>query len=70
VQERHDDIRKIENDLTQLTQLFNDVSFLPRITFIDVNISDQMSILVAQQDEVIKNIEASAITAEQRTSTA
>lgn len=70
MQERHDDIRKIENDLTQLTQLFNDVSFLPRITFIDVNISDQMSILVAQQDEVIKNIEASAITAEQRTSTA
>ncbi|KIJ34687.1 hypothetical protein M422DRAFT_181831 [Sphaerobolus stellatus SS14] len=50
VQERYNDIKRIENQLAELAQLFND-----------------MSILVAQQDETIKEIEHSAEQTEQRT---
>lgn len=44
VQSRHEDLKKIEKTLTELAQLFND-----------------MSVLVAQQDETIDNIEHAAM---------
>ncbi|KAG9098024.1 Plasma membrane t-SNARE, secretory vesicle fusion [Ceratobasidium sp. UAMH 11750] len=44
VQSRHEDLKKIEKTLTELAQLFND-----------------MSVLVAQQDETIDQIEHSAM---------
>ncbi|KAG9103576.1 Plasma membrane t-SNARE, secretory vesicle fusion [Ceratobasidium sp. 370] len=46
VQSRHEDLKKIEKTLTELAQLFND-----------------MSVLVAQQDETIDQVEHSAMEA-------
>ncbi|KAJ8078674.1 hypothetical protein AAF712_001350 [Marasmius tenuissimus] len=50
VQERHEDIKRIERTLAELAQLFND-----------------MSVLVAEQDETIQNIETQAATVEKDT---
>lgn len=50
VQERHEDIKRIEKTLAELAQLFND-----------------MSVLVAEQDETIQNIETQAATVEKDT---
>ncbi|KAF9264779.1 t-SNARE [Marasmius fiardii PR-910] len=50
VQERHEDIKRIEKTLAELAQLFND-----------------MSVLVAEQDETIMNIETQAATVEKDT---
>jgi syntaxin 1B/2/3 len=63
VQERHEDIKRIERTIAELAQLFNDVRFfmcslcgwLPNYT-----LKCQMSILVEQQDETINTIEAQA----------
>lgn len=61
VQNRHEDLKKIEKTLTELAQLFNDV----RINgLLGVLLSDslfQMSVLVAQQDETIESIEHAAM---------
>ncbi|KAL0573275.1 hypothetical protein V5O48_008682 [Marasmius crinis-equi] len=50
VQERHEDIKRIERTLAELAQLFND-----------------MSVLVAEQDETIMNIETQAAAVEKDT---
>jgi len=52
VQERHEEIKRIEQTLAELAQLFND-----------------MSVLVAQQDEVINTIETTAANVEKDTET-
>jgi hypothetical protein len=61
VQERHEDIKRIERTIAELAQLFNDVRlsvhvWLPAWPYLD----RQMSILVEQQDETINIIEAQA----------
>lgn len=60
VQERHEDIKRIEKTLAELAQLFNDVcstSFLFRATCLK---RIQMSVLVEQQNEVVDNVYAQA----------
>lgn len=58
VQERHEDIKRIEKTLGELAQLFNDVcsSFLLFLGVMCLNSPLQMSILVEQQNEVVDNI--------------
>lgn len=60
VQNRHEDLKKIEKTLTELAQLFNDVRIFTCCAY-SILILFQMSVLVAQQDETINTIEQSAM---------
>ena len=63
VQERHEDIKRIERTIAELAQLFNDVRFFCAHDVFwqpDYTLKCQMSILVEQQDETINIIEAQA----------
>ncbi|KAJ3839822.1 syntaxin [Lentinula raphanica] len=61
VQERHEDIKRIEKTLGELAQLFNDASTFSQMAL------PSMSVLVEQQDETIQNIETTAATVEKDT---
>ena len=61
VQNRHEDLKKIEKTLTELAQLFNDVRIFYSLHPLQSNSLFQMSVLVAQQDETIDTIEHSAM---------
>lgn len=67
VQERHEDIKRIESTLSELAQLFNDVSQ----TYLTMrplgSFWVQMSVLVEQQDETINVIETTAAAVEKDT---
>ena len=67
VQERHEDIKRIERTLAELAQLFNDVSYSRTAYDISIDQVVQMGILVEQQDETITNIETVAATVEKDT---
>lgn len=57
VQERHEDIKRIEKTLTELAALFNEVcSMLFCFTATSLTSLVQMSLLVEQQDAPIKVI--------------
>ncbi|KAG9097762.1 Plasma membrane t-SNARE, secretory vesicle fusion [Ceratobasidium sp. 370] len=57
VQQRHDDVKKIEKTLTELAQLFSDVRN-------NISVVPDMSVMVAQQDETIDAIETHAARAD------
>lgn len=68
VQERHEDIRRIEKTLTELAQLFNDVSYGRRLAGVQhTYVITQMSVLVEQQEEQINVIETTAAAVEKDT---
>jgi syntaxin 1B/2/3 len=62
VQERHEDIKRIERTIAELAQLFNDVCSFALIggSLVWSSSYHQMSIMVEQQDETINIIEAQA----------
>jgi hypothetical protein len=67
VQERHEDIKRIERTLGELAQLFNDVC-CSIISLLCICLStSQMSVLVEQQDEQINVIEEQAAVVEKDT---
>jgi syntaxin 1B/2/3 len=68
VQERHEDIKRIEKTLGELAQLFNDVCFhsIHRNNG-SLTLPIKMSVLVEQQDETINTIEAQADTVQKDT---
>lgn len=67
VQERHEDIKRIERTLAELAQLFNDVRGLLSFAFCLLICDIQMSVLVEQQDETINVIETQAAGVEKDT---
>lgn len=67
VQERHEDIKRIERTLAELAQLFNDVSFFLLESLCFLMKCDQMSVLVEQQDETINVIQTQAANVEKDT---
>ena len=67
VQERHEDIKRIEKTLAELAQLFNDVRSLSFLFWASCLKPRQMSVLVEQQDETINVIQAQAAGVEKDT---
>jgi syntaxin 1B/2/3 len=67
VQERHEDIKKIERTLGELAQLFNDVCGHEFMNSCRYWSKSQMSILVEQQDETIDVIQTAALSVEKDT---
>jgi syntaxin 1B/2/3 len=62
VQERHQDIKRIEQTISELAQLFNDVRFKMhrRLRYLCSHHYFQMSMMVEQQDDTINTIQATA----------
>jgi syntaxin 1B/2/3 len=68
VQERHEDIKRIEKTLAELAQLFNDVRSIFCFCFRSACLNHiQMSVLVEQQDETINVIQSQAAGVEKDT---
>lgn len=67
VQERHEDIKRIAQTMTELQELFNDMAMLvslPRLWQLET-IAESLYAQVERQDEAIMTIEASAQDVEQ-----